>query len=177
MLCCAVLLCCSDAGLCPVANMHQCRCASGVMHSSAPAADIMPAALLHIVLLLLKTHCLQVATAPAIAFARAQMAYSGTFALLLAIWAREKCSPVHVAPDAGNDAMPEAGHPDSQASKQAQQDDPGATRSNRCMRGLHRYAAFYGADADAMLSSLVFTWQACQKMLLQEASRCGHQAR
>ena len=172
MLCCAVLLYCSGAGLCPFANMHRCRCASGVMHSSAPAANMMPAALLHIVLLLLKTHCLQVATAPAIAFARAQMAYSGTFAFLLATWAQAKCSPVHAAPDADSDAMPEPGHPDSQASKQSQQDQPGATESVWCMRWLHRYAAFYGADADAMQSSLVFMWQACQKMLLQEASRC-----
>jgi hypothetical protein len=34
------------------------------------------------------------------------------------------------------------------------------------------YAAMWGADASAIWASLVFTWQTCQKMLLQEANRC-----
>lgn len=124
---------------------------------------------------------MQVSCGPATAFARGQLAYAGTLAVSYAAVhlaqraAAPQQRPLLNAVKAANAVAPlgtcGANDGDGTGDGAAQPLQTGVGQQT-----LAQYAARCGAEAAVLQAAAVFTWQACQKMLLQEATRCAPHA-
>jgi hypothetical protein len=106
---------------------------------------------------------LQAWVTPAIAFSAGYMVYSVTLALaymahMLVL------SRTHASPDG------ESAPVRHEAGVSKREVPAGGTRQALSAAAL-RYAAITGADLPTLHVCCIFTWQACQKMLLSEATR------
>ena len=104
-----------------------------------------------------------VSRGPAEAFARGQLAYAVTTWLLLCLW---RCAYLPHNTDSSS----------NEADQKEVQGEPQQKRTNGKQPAqslVSWYARQFGADAGALAATAIFAWQACQKMLLQEATKCG----
>lgn len=107
------------------------------------------------------------ATAPAIAFARGQLAYALVTALLFFASSASQRKSSHSDAIKGEKEL--ASTRDAHASEQEHEQ---VGRGNPVSSQLEGYAAHWHADVAALQASMVFTWQECQKMALHEVTRC-----
>ena len=123
---------------------------------------------------------LQVSCGPATAFARGQLAYAATLA---ALYAAAHLTDSALAPrpaplldtvKAADTGAPQTAEELQNVGTEAGVSVPVTDRpAGFASRAMARHAARCGAEVAVVQAAAAFTWQACQKMLLQEATRCA----